>query len=212
MQLKLKSIGSFLSACALTAVLATFSAPAKATLIVAGDTVIDPTTNLQWLDASFTRNMSPNQALAANPGYQLATWAQVQTMFEDNGIPASVLPNTLYDPSNFLDLAAPLLSLFNYSILSSGPPALPPLGSSYETRGNVLDTSGTTSDLVDFTVENALFQQGILIKLLAGNNLDNSGGDNFDFLVQATPVPPSLVLFASGLLGLFVLRHRRLVA
>jgi hypothetical protein len=213
MKFQLKSMGSLLSACALAATLMMFCATANASPIVEGDAVLDPTTNLQWLDASVTENMTPDQALAANPGYQLATWSQVMGLLEDNGIPASVLPGTLYSPSNFLTLSAPLLAFYNYSIFSSGPPAPPPLGSTYETPGNVLDASGNGADLVQFEIENALFQKGILVNdLQFNNNLGNGGGGDFDYLVQATPIPTSLLLFASGLLGLFALRCRRIMA
>jgi hypothetical protein len=211
MKFQLKSMGSLLSACALAATLMMFCATANASLIVEGDAVVDPTTNLRWLDASVTESMTPDQALAANPGYQLATWSQVMGLLEDNGIPASVLPGTLYDPSNFLALSAPLLAFYNYSVL--GPPTLPPIGSSYETPGNVLDASGNGADLVTFTIENALFQQGILVTdATFNNNLGNGGGSDFDYLVQATPLPTSLLLFASGLLGLLALRYRRIMA
>jgi hypothetical protein len=217
MDFQFKSVGSFLSVCTLAAALAAFSAPANASLVVEGSAVLDPTTNLLWLNAAATENMSPDQALAANPGYQLATWAQVATLLQDNGIPASVLPNTPatpYDPSNFLTLSQPLLALFNYSIFPPGTATLPTLGSSYETLGDVLNTSGTGAGLVQFEIQNALFSQGITITYSDfSNDLGNSGGDEFDFLVMsvATPIGPTLPLFASGLgaLGLFGWRRKR---
>src|SRR5665213_1659474 len=177
MKFQRKSMGSLLAAGALAATLITFSPPANASLIVEGNAVLDPATNLQWLDANVTENMSPNQALAANPGYQLATWSQVETLLVDNGIPASVLPNTPatpYDPSNFLTLSPPLLALFNYSIFPPGTATLPTLGSSYETPGNVLNTSGTGAGLVQFDIQNALFSQGITVTYSNfSNNLGN---------------------------------------
>jgi hypothetical protein len=209
------SVGSFLSACTLGAALIVFSAPARASLIVEGNAVLDPTTNLQWLDATVTENMSPNQALATNPGYQFATWAQVETLLEDNGIPASVLPNTPatpYDPSNFLTLSQPLLALFNYSIFPPGTATLPPDGSSYETNGNVLNTTGTGAGLVSFQIQNALFSKGITVTYSDfSNDLGSSGGGNFDFLVMpvATPIGSTLPLFAGGLGFVGYLTRRR---
>lgn len=208
-QLKLVSVW------ALATAFIAFSAPAKASLIVEGDAVLDPTTNLQWLNAAATENLSPNQALAANPGYQLATFSQVETLLEDNGIPASVLPNTPgtpYDPSNFLTLSQPLLALFNYNIFPPGTATLPTLGSSYETPGNVLNTSGTGAGLVQFEIQNALFSKGITVTYSDfSNNLGNGGGGDFDFLVMpvATPLPATLPLFAGGLGFVGYLTRRR---
>jgi hypothetical protein len=217
MKFQRKSMGSLLAAGALAATLIAFSAPANASLIVEGNAVLDPATNLQWLDANVTENMSPNQALAANPGYQLATWSQVETLLVDNGIPASVLPNTPatpYDPSNFLTLSQPLLALFNYSIFPPGTATLPTLGSSYETPGNVLNTSGTGAGLVQFEIQNALFSQGITVTYSDfSNNLGNGGGGDFDFLVMpvATPIGATLPLFAGGLgvVGYLTRRKKR---
>jgi len=220
MKFQRKSMGSLLAAGALAATLTAFSAPANASLIVEGDAVLDPATNLQWLDANVTENLSPNQALAANPGYQLATWSQVETLLVDNGIPASVLPNTPatpYDPSNFLTLSQPLLALFNYSIFPPGTATLPTLGSSYETPGNVLNTSGTGAGLVQFEIQNALFSQGITVTYSNfSNNLGNGGGGDFDFLVMpvATPIGATLPLFAGGLgfVGYLTRRKKRALA
>ena len=214
MNFQLKSLGSFFSMFPLAAALTAFSVPAHASLVVEGSAVLDPTTNLLWLNAAATENMSPDQALAANPGYQLATWVQVAVLLGDNGIPASVLPNTPatpYDPSNFLTLSQPLLALFNYSIFPPGTATLPSLGSSYETPGNVLNTSGTGAGLVQFEIQNALFSQGITVTYSDfSNNLGNGGGDEFDFLVRPSPTPigPTLPFFATGLVALGLLGWR----
>lgn len=208
MKLKSNPLSPLLPACVL-AVLVTFSVTANASLIAEGDAVLDPTSNLLWLDANVTEGLTPLQALAANPGYQLAKWTQVEGLFEDNGIPAADLPGT-YNQSDYLTVGAALTAYFNYSIFPSSDP--PALGETYETQGNILNAAGTLADFVSFEIDNALFQKGIQVKYFQfGNNLGNGGGSEFDFLVkpEPTPAPASLLLFASGLLGLFALQRRR---
>jgi len=47
--------------------------------------VYDPTANLEWLTLTDTLGESPSEALAANPGFSLATPDQVLALFADAG-------------------------------------------------------------------------------------------------------------------------------
>jgi len=91
--------------------------PALAALIDTGnDSVIDTTSNLEWLDLHLTDGQSVNQALANNPGWSLASDAQVTALLIGAGF--SALDNT----SRAVDrpVALSLLSLFGCTNFCAG--------------------------------------------------------------------------------------------
>eukprot|EP00752_Nemacystus_decipiens_P014425 g12834.t1 len=46
-------------------------------------TVVDTTNNLEWIDVNHTTGLSPNQALADNPGYRVALMTDLQLLIDE---------------------------------------------------------------------------------------------------------------------------------
>ncbi|HTZ79398.1 MAG TPA: PEP-CTERM sorting domain-containing protein [Stellaceae bacterium] len=200
---------------AVAALTVAMALPARASLITenyknAGDGLltVDTTTGQQWLNVPVTLGLSPAAALAANPGFHLATAAEVESLFVDAGIPvAHFNQNTVFAG----DLAAGnlLVQLLGYSVFN--------FGLIYDTFGNLLNPSGLGWDQLDMEVRNppAGFP-GTSTDLVGlgpdGNDFRDSVSINFDYLVRDAPVsvpePAALLLLGSGLLGALYFRRR----
>lgn len=182
-----------------------------------GDGLItyDSITGDSWLDAPVTMGESPDAALAANPGYALATLSQVEMLLDDAGIaPADVNAGQYYtsDEAAQNNLSV-LLQITNFWVQYYGPEGS---GWEYQGFGNVLDAAGTGWDQEDLDTRNPpLGSDGAYSSYVAfGNCLACSSSNNFDFLVEtstatATPEPASAVMFGGGLMLIGLWRRRR---
>ena len=84
----------------------------------------DTAAGMEWLDASNTLGMVVSTALSANPGFQLATESQIETLLEDAGYPAGQLPNGSTSDSTSGNLLASTLGYtFDYWVQFYGPGA-----------------------------------------------------------------------------------------
>ena len=197
--------------------------PAAASLLqenykTAGDGLItlDTVTGLEWLGAPVTLGESPDQALAANAGFQLATLSQVTTLLDDAGIAAADINAGAYFTADQAaqDTLSQDLGLTEVWVQYYGPGAS---DWEYEGFGNVVNSTGTGWGQETLDTRNPpLGSDGAYSSFTAFNNsLASSGSNNFDFLVESTtaspaPEPGSVsLLCGAGLVGIGKLRKSR---
>lgn len=192
-----------------------FGANANAALVDSGMSMIDTSTNLQWLDLTQTVGLTINQALASTfvttQGYVYATVAQVTTLFNNAGfLSTNNSNNTANDPA-----ALSLLSLLGCTQNCASPPK-------FNTgRGFAYNAAASTSTIDWYSRPNYHFGplgSGAAVISLQTTNKNLVDATSGHFLVRAynnvnvVPIPAALPLFASALVVLgFVARRRRRV-
>lgn len=92
---------------ACSALVASLSLPAEAALINGENngkgTVIDTINQTEWLDIDETTGLSPNEALAANPGYRWATFSDMQALLDEFFAANPPAPSTYVLTNNSTD-------------------------------------------------------------------------------------------------------------
>jgi hypothetical protein len=175
----------------------------------AGDGLItlDTVTGLEWLDAPVTLGDSPNQAIAANPGFELATLSQVVMLLEDAGLPAADVNSGTYFTADLpaQNKLSQLLRLTDVWVQYYGPGAS---GWEYEGFGNVLSSGGNGWGEENLDARNPpLGSDGAYSTYYNFSNcLSCSSSLNFNFLVSTAstnvPEPASLLLMGLALIAL----------
>lgn len=164
----------------------------------------DTATNLLWLDLDQTNGLSPNAALAANPGFRIATHAEVVTMFLNAGFDGQFeVPNTT---TNFA--AATLLTNLLGITASFSVAGIPKtVGQGWANDGLVFREP--------FYEVNFPSGQAPTGRFFGGNAFSNSGTQAISgvgtFLVSQVPLPAGLLLLLSGLLSAGWFTRRRSV-
>jgi hypothetical protein len=192
-----RKTGSTLARLSLPLIVALVAAPASAIVIDNGISVIDTSTNLEWLDLTQTQGLSWNQAEASTfvtvDGYVHATDEQVITLFGNAGFGALTnTSNLLNDPAGALLLGALGCTQFCGTVNAlgrgfadwNGAQITRPFYRASPLGAAAATTSGLTADfdLVDTT---------------AGH-----------YLVRVVPEPAASTLFGAGLLLLGIHRRR----
>ena len=172
-------------------------------------TITDSVTGLVWLDLTPANRNPISNVLAANPGYELATSAQVAQFFTDEGLPSFQGSLPQYTPSwlfalyfgwggGTLNYSGPVGIVSWFTAFDSGAPGTVGLGS--------------------ITIDSAGGNQGSIGRYSVG-----PGGGDYSYplspdplnvragfalvSVPAVPEPASWLLMAGGLLSV---AHRRI--
>jgi hypothetical protein len=195
--------------CCVSSIFLFASFPCRAvSLVDQGITTYDPNTGLTWLDVQFTTGFSYNQVTSTliTPGglfagYRYATGAEITTLFNDAGVtnPCFICSGDVTPTAQLVNLLSPttttLVGLEILAIQAEGS------GGSHSVAILGWDINPTP-----FFAAQVAFT----------SRLDDVGTDLFgSFLVlDATPLPAALPLFASGLgaLGLFGWRRKKKAA
>jgi len=176
------------------------TAAKASTLVDQGNTTYDPNTGLQWLDVSLTNGRAYSDVLANLNntsdivyGYRFATVAEVNQLFIDAGIsPVPCLGCDAAPAQTLISLLGPTFAPPNYQ-WTKGFTA-DPISASYQIFAT-LQVEGPNSWI-------ARASDGYLISYLGQERVGN-------FLVESTPLPAALPLFATGLGALGLLGWRR---
>jgi hypothetical protein len=186
----------------LSSILLFLSLSSQATFINNGNYTTDEATGLNWLDLNLSSNSTLEQALAANIGYQAASLAQVQTLFTNV---FSSLDGTLYNNVYFDNPSAGYTESLSYMSLFSIT-SLP--NASYALVGGSLELFGVATEFAQIQVTtNSLI------------GLQDQANPNVGWCLvekvptprapdQRVPEPATIVIFASGVLGLAIVRRR----
>ncbi len=174
---------------------------------------VDTAAGMEWLDASNTLGMVVSTAVSANPGFQLATESQIETLLIDAGYPAGQLPDGSTSDSTSGNLLATTLGYtFNYWVQYYGPEAS---GWEYLSYAYYLDSARTGVDQLTIDARNPpIGSDGTYVTFAGlGDSFGTGSSNNFVMLVKATPEPSSLALLGvallSGALGVALKRRRR---
>jgi hypothetical protein len=180
-----------------------FSMSPQAAFIDVGSYTRDESTGLNWLDLTLSSDSTLAQALAANLGYQAASLIQVQTLFTHA---FSSLDGTLYnnvyfdDPSVGYSESLSFMSLFSITSLPNASYAL--VGSSLELFGVATEFAQiqvTTNSLIGLQDQ---ANPNVGWWLVQNEPTQRAPG-------QSVPEPAGIVIFASGVLGLAIVRRRK---
>ena len=161
---------------------------ANAALVAAGGGLLDTDTNLQWKALTDTQGLSVDQALAANPGYSLASDEQVATLFDNAGFVTGVSTvSTDNDPA--ADLLLSLLGCTQFCDTVN------------ELGRGFADWNDTDTTVRPFYASTGLGSQYAIVSLF--NDKDFQDPNAGVYLVAAVPVPAAVWLLASalGMLG-----------
>ena len=169
------------------------SSPASAALIDNGTSMIDTSTNLEWLDLDQTLGQTWNQANAGNPGWVHATTGQVDTMFANAGF---LLGPNINDPSN--DPAANLL----LSILGCTQ-----FCGTVNATGRGFAEFGAGSYRPNY--HNGGLGSGYATISLFSASFDLADTTSGNYMVRVIPEPGTAVLFGLGLTIMAAVRRRR---
>lgn len=171
---------------------------ASAALMDSGTSMVDTTTNLEWLDLTQTQGMTLNQvqssSLILTDGWVYATAAQVTTLFDNAGfLSTNNVNNVGNDPAALLLLGALGCTQFCGTVNATGR-GFADNGSPWFTRPNY-HTSGLGA--------------GAAIISLQTQNLDLADTTAGHFLIRAIPEPSTALLMGLGLTSLAAARRRQ---
>jgi hypothetical protein len=175
-----------------------FAAPSSATLIDNGNSMIDDVSNLEWLDLTLTKDLSPSDALLlpAAAGYAVALDSQVAQLFANAGFVQPLVTGSI--AADF-DEAGDMLSFLGCTITCGGNF---PQGRGFAERaaspGNYVRPFYTQALVTSF---------GDAVIVSGFNNGAAGVTDNGVFLVRVVPEPGTALLFGLGLAGLAARRR-----
>jgi len=169
------------------------ASPASALLIDNGDITTDDAANMEWLDLTLTQGLTTAEALAANPGFVVATIAQVETLYTNAGF--ATLTNIWNDAN-----APGAIALMGLMGCTDGCAS----GNFPKATGFVAD--GGSLDVYGF---DAQLSSGVIFRAKAFNtSIDGASGH---YLVRPSiiPEPSTALLLGLGLVGMGLGRRRR---
>lgn len=175
-----------------------------AALIDNGNFTTDTVSEFDWLDLTASQSFSYNELIVETAagglfeGYQLATIAEVDTLFDAAGLPAS--GNDTIDfaaVDALIDLIGATSSQDSF-LESFGITATPGIGSGHRVTG------------LDFFFDSSIPTYALIGGLTYSDTFgpDIAGG----WLVRETtvvPLPPALILFGTAIVGLIGFKRRR---
>ena len=178
-----------------------------AALIDNGNFTTDTASGLDWLDLTSSQSYSYNELIVETgvgglfEGYQLATVAEVDSLFDAADLPASGNDTTDFAAVDALIDLIGATSSQNSFLEAFGITATPAGGSSHRVTG------------LDFYFNNSLPTYALIGGLTYGDTFgpDTAGG----WLIRETsvvPIPSALILFGSALIGLVGFGKRRKAA